>query len=151
MQGAPERPPDPPLLPLMLLMLEESVTFLEQGCNPAAQSSEHRSDKDFQDFSIAASAISDAQKSLGVIAATGRPRRERERERRLARVAMYDLYALGPPLYKIKAASLVAGIWESVTEKPVVLGLVSSPTQTSFPPLTYQSHLSFAPKTTTTT
>ena len=45
---------------------------------------------------------------------------------------MYDLYALGPPLYKIKAASLVAGIWDSITEKPVVLGLVSSPTQTSF-------------------
>ena len=62
---------------------------------------------------------------------------------------MYDLYALGPPLYKIKAASLVAGIWDSITEKPVVLGLVSSPTlRSSFPPHTPQSHLSFAPKTT---
>ncbi|QDZ21374.1 alanine--tRNA ligase [Chloropicon primus] len=39
---------------------------------------------------------------------------------------VYTLYALGPSLYKIKAAALVNGTWKDVVEKPVVLGLTNA-------------------------
>jgi alanyl-tRNA synthetase len=35
----------------------------------------------------------------------------------------WKLYALGPPLYKIKATCLLSGVWHRVQEKPVILGL----------------------------